>query len=43
MPRDRNNNELQSNQQNNNYFTDSQLTTGNVFTGEHRQVHRSTQ
>ena len=42
MPRDRNNNELQNNQQRP-YFTDSQLITGNLATGEHRQVHRSTQ
>jgi len=37
-----NNNEVQRNQQTP-YFTDSQVTTGNVFTGEQRQVRRSTQ
>jgi hypothetical protein len=42
MPRDeRNNNEIQRNQQND-YYTDTQVTTGNVFTGEQKVVRRST-
>jgi hypothetical protein len=42
MTDERNNNQIQRNQQTP-YFTDTQVTTGNIFTGEQRQVRRSTQ
>jgi len=43
MTDNKNNNEIQNNNQRRSYFTDSQVITGNLATGEHRQVRRSTQ